>query len=119
MDALNEHLKNKIHIINEIKDLELKRKNTIKCLGVSVKDVSELLDYMQSKQVNDESRSSLEKYNKLLIDIITKIQKQRKKNQNFINKATHNLRNIREDISGQRLPPTYNSRGREQHGRGF
>ena len=119
-EALDEHLKTKIHIINEIRDIERKRKTLIESLNGLIKNkeitnTSELLDYLQIEKSNESQGKHLKKYNDLLTNMIEKIQYQNKKNKMFLNKAIHNLRTIREDISGQRPLSTYDAKGKEQH----
>ena len=118
-ESLGEHLKNKTHIINEIRDMELVRKDLIANLNGLIKskeitNTSGLLDYLQIEKSNEDQGKNLKKYNDLLVNMIEKIKYQNKKNKMFLNKAIHNLRTIREDISGQRLLSTYDSKGKEQ-----
>ena len=105
IDRLGKYLKEKINIINQIKDVEVRRKKYIMCLP-SIAGASQLLDYMQSEELRE--------YNTDLIDIIEKIQMQNKKNQMFINKARYNLRKIKDEFSGHHSTPSYDSRGRPQ-----
>ena len=119
-EALDEHLKTKVNIINKIRDIELKRKTLIVSFNSlignqEIKNTSELLDYIQSEKANEDYAKHLKKYNDLLINMIKKIQYQNKKNKMFLNKAIHNLRVIREDISGQSPLSTYDAKGKEQH----
>ena len=51
------------------------------------------------------------RFNALLIDLIEKIQNQNKRNQLFINKALHSLKEIRQDVLGKKSYSTYTSRG--------
>ena len=119
-EALDEHLKTKVNIINKIRDIELKRKTLIVSFNSligneEIKNTSELLDYIQCKKANKDHAKHLKKYNDLLINMIKKIQHQNKKNKMFLNKAIYNLRVIREDISGQSPLSTYDAKGKEQH----
>jgi len=75
-----------------------------------VENVTDLLKVMHKyEQVRGEKH--LFRFNKLLIDIIEKIQIQNKKNQLFINKVIMNLREIREDAVGKKSYSTYNAKG--------
>ena len=76
--------------------------------GASIESVSDLLNFMGSLEV-EKKEQHLFRFNALLIDIIEKIQKQNKKNQIFINKAIHNLQEIRLEASGEKNYKTYNS----------
>lgn len=118
IDSLEEKIKDKVEIINQIKRLEKQRQETIENLnksteGVELSNVSALVQFMQTDQVDGSYRDLLNRYNKLLVDIIQKIQAQNKKNQAFINKSIHNLRSIREEITGKKTVSTYNSSGKE------
>lgn len=54
---------------------------------------------------------ALTNLNSLLIDIITQTQAQNKRNQVFLNKAMHNLRDIREGFGGKKTYTTYGADG--------
>ena len=111
-EALLRHIQEKVALINQIKDLELKRQGFIKKLNASfeeqeIKNAADLLTYFDS--------DALEKYNNLLASTIKKIEEQNKKNRTFINKATHNLRSIKQDIKGQKSSTTYDEKGKQQN----
>ena len=114
MEALDEVLKTKVGTIYEIKKLEIKRKDIVKNLPFPIKKTSELIEYMKTLSANKAEQNNIKKYNDLLIETIAKIQEQNKKNQMFINKARHNLRNIREEVLGQKPTSTYDSKGKQQ-----
>ena len=103
IDDLDKCLLDKIDIINEIKKMELKRKSTVRRVA-SIQNASELMRHVQSQK--------LAEYNKFLIETIKKLQEQNKKNQIFINKAMHNLRGIRDELTGYHSRSTYDSKGR-------
>lgn len=118
IEELEEQVTEKVKLISSIKKLEKRRASIIDQLNNErsenkIENVSGLIQYMQSNDVNESYRTYLNKYNALLIDIITKIQAQNIKNQVFINKSIHNLRSIREGLSGQKKVSTYNSSGKE------
>lgn len=73
----------------------------------SVSDLIMVMDLYEKK--NDQKH--LFRFNRLLIDLIEKIQEQNKKNQLFINKALLSLKQIREEVMGNRDYSTYNKRG--------
>lgn len=54
---------------------------------------------------------ALKNYNALLIDIISKIQEQNKKNQMFLNKAMLSLREVKQGFTGKKQYTTYGSDG--------
>ena len=53
----------------------------------------------------------LTKMNNLMVDIIVTLQDQGKKNQIFLNKALHNINELKRDIQGAGKDTTYNSAG--------
>lgn len=73
----------------------------------SVSDLIMVMDLYERK--NDQKH--LFRFNRLLIDLIEKIQDQNKKNQLFINKALLSLKQIREEAMGSKNYSTYNKRG--------
>lgn len=54
---------------------------------------------------------ALRNLNSLLVDIITKIQEQNKKNQMFLNKAMLSIRDLRNGFSGKKTFTTYGADG--------
>ncbi|MFL5783389.1 MAG: flagellar protein FlgN [Bacteriovoracaceae bacterium] len=54
---------------------------------------------------------ALRNLNSLLIDIISKIQEQNKKNQIFLNKAMHSIRELKAGFSGKKTYTTYGADG--------
>lgn len=73
----------------------------------SVSDLIMVMDIYEKKN----NQKHLFRFNSLLIDLIEKIQEQNKKNQLFINKALLSLKQIREDVMGNKDYSTYNNRG--------
>lgn len=55
--------------------------------------------------------SALQNLNSLLIDIVTKIQEQNKKNQVFLNKAMLSIREMKQGFSGKKTYSTYGADG--------
>lgn len=118
VDAIEELMVTKNEIIARINSLENIREELIIELNIYLKDnnqkpvesVSELITVMaQFEEANNAHH--LERFNKLLIDIIEKLQTQNKKNQLFLNKAINSLREIREDALGVKSYSTYNNKG--------
>ncbi len=75
-----------------------------------IESVSELIMVMDLYEKKNNQRH-LFRFNNLLIDVIEKIQDQNKKNQLFINKALLSLKQIREEVMGNKNYSTYNKRG--------
>jgi len=94
------------------------------------KDRSELIDRINSTQIfkdkiarasellsafaeieGQASIPALKNLNSLLIDIIQKIQEQNKKNQQFLNKAMHSLKEVKQGFSGKKTYTTYGADG--------
>ena len=115
IEKLEEKTLEKDSIIARIGSLDKLRMSLIKEVnelldGNKVEGVTELLKVMQ-KYEQERDEKHLFRFNKLLIDIIEKIQDQNKKNQLFINKAILSLREIREDAIGKKNYSTYNAKG--------
>ena len=75
-----------------------------------IESVSDLIMVMDIYEKKNDQRH-LFRFNSLLIDLIEKIQEQNKKNQLFINKALLSLKQIREEVMGDKNYSTYNNRG--------
>lgn len=114
LDGLEDKVAEKEVVIERIGKLDRVRQGLIDEVnalnGASVKSVSDLIDYMNSTQIEKEQKH-LFRFNALLIDIIEKIQAQNKKNQLFLNKAIHSLRDIRMGAMGKKNYTTYNAKG--------
>lgn len=76
----------------------------------TISSVSELIMVMDVYEKKNDQRH-LFRFNNLLIDLIEKIQEQNKKNQLFINKALLSLKQIREEVMGNKNYSTYNNKG--------
>jgi len=118
VDGIEELMVTKNEIISRISSLEKIREDLITELNEylrdngqkSVESVSELITVMaQFEEANNAHH--LNRFNKLLIDIIEKLQTQNKKNQLFLNKAINSLREIREEALGVKSYSTYNNKG--------
>lgn len=116
IDLLEEKIVIKNYTIEYIKKLDNIRKDLIEDIeghfdGKSkIHSVGDLLELM-SRFEKEVKGSYLSKYNALLIDIISKIQDQNKKNQVFLTKAITSLREIKEDAIGNKSFQTYNAKG--------
>ncbi len=116
LENLENAIDEKKHVLEKINSLDELRTKLIKKVGEvfpsnkSIKSVNELLIVMDKyEQINNQKH--LYRFNKILIDIIEKIQNQNKKNQLYINKAVSALKDIREDATGVKAYSTYNSNG--------
>jgi flagellar biosynthesis/type III secretory pathway chaperone len=115
LEELEEKLVEKNKTIKKINHLEKIRRNLISDLNEflteqKVDSVSALLAVMNQYEVELKEKH-LFRFNALLIDLIEKIQAQNKRNQLFINKALHSLKEIRQDVLGKKSYSTYTSRG--------
>jgi flagellar biosynthesis/type III secretory pathway chaperone len=115
IEGLEEKLAEKNTTIKRINQLEKIRRELISDLNIFLKDkniesVSALLTVMNQYHVETKEKH-LFRFNALLIDLIEKIQNQNKRNQLFINKALHSLKQIRQDVLGKKSYSTYSSRG--------
>jgi flagellar biosynthesis/type III secretory pathway chaperone len=112
---LEEKLVEKNLTIKKINQLEQVRRDLISDLNEffpenQIDSVSSLLATMNQYHVETKEKH-LFRFNALLIDLIEKIQTQNKRNQLFINKALHSLKQIRQDVLGKKSYSTYSSRG--------
>lgn len=116
IESLEEKLKDKNVVIENISKLEKLRQETIKDLNshlpqeIQVKSVSDLLQFMIQFETERNHRF-LNNFNALLIDIIQKIQTQNRRNQMFLNKAIKSLKDIREQVTGEKSYQTYSPKG--------
>src|SRR3989338_10330430 len=101
IDKLESTLAEKDQIILDIKLLEEKRLTLIQEINAilptdkKIEKVSQLIRLI-SETENNKGETRIEKLNKLLVDIIEKIQSQNKKNQLFLNKAILSLQDLKE-----------------------
>ncbi len=116
IEELEGTLKIKERVLDKISFLENKRRQLIqeindkKLFNSEISNVSGLLETLENVGLEKKGKH-LQKFNELLIDIVTKIQKQNKKNQVFLNKAMLNLRDLKEGFSGKKNYKTYTSAG--------
>jgi flagellar biosynthesis/type III secretory pathway chaperone len=114
MDKLEETVEFKNTLINTINIVEEKRTSALAELNASDENynfnkLNEIITF--AKKCEIEEASHLERYNLLLVDIVTKIQDQNKMNQLFLNKAILSLRNLKESFSGRKTFRTYGANG--------
>ena len=115
LDKLEAKIAQKNNLINVIKENDEER---FRILGEiakaypssNIENVTGLIEFFKAFPAEAENKH-LTRFNNLLLDIISKIQDQNKKNQIFINKAINSLRIIREDATGTKTVSTYNAKG--------
>jgi flagellar biosynthesis/type III secretory pathway chaperone len=115
LDELEQKIAEKNITIKNINNLEKVRREIITELNnylpdQNIESVSNLLEVMNKYSVEAKEKH-LFRFNALLIDLIEKIQAQNKRNQLFINKALHSLKQIRQDVLGKKSFSTYSSSG--------
>ena len=119
LDNLEKKIEEKNYIISVIAENEKIRNEVIEKMNASESDnnkiasIKDAIKYFADFEPEKKDKH-LYRFNELLVDIITKIQDQNKKNQIFINKAINNLRVIREDATGKTTVNTYNAQGKTQ-----
>lgn len=102
-----------IESLDKLRSSLIERINNDRPESEKIKSISDLLAFMLNSEIERE-KQHLYRFNSFLIDIISKIQEQNKKNQSFISKALNNLRDIRETASGKKTYPGYTSQGKVQ-----
>ncbi|OIQ18253.1 MAG: hypothetical protein BM556_08300 [Bacteriovorax sp. MedPE-SWde] len=115
LDNLEEKITQKNNLIATIKLNDEERSRLLTDLAKAypeskIEKVTDLITFFGEFPAEKESKH-LFRFNALLLDIISKIQTQNKKNQLFINKAINSLRNIREEATGTTTVSTYNAKG--------
>lgn len=75
-----------------------------------ITNVSELLATLASAEAKL-AMPALRNLNALLIDVITRVQEQNKRNQQFLNRAMQSIREIRDGFTGKRNYNTYGADG--------
>lgn len=115
-DEIERVTKEKNNTIAEISNIDSIRQDLIDAMrtkGTEINNASDLVIYFQDCPPEKEGRH-LWRFNQLLVDIITKIQDQNKKNQIFINKAIISLRDIRHGALGEEKHYVYNAKGSQR-----
>jgi flagellar biosynthesis/type III secretory pathway chaperone len=106
----------KEEIIAKIAEIEKERSELILNLNAhqifqgKISKASELINAFSSLE-SQAGLPALKNLNSLLIDIIQKIQEQNKKNQQFLNKAMHSLKEVKQGFSGKKTYTTYGADG--------
>ena len=115
LELLEDKIQEKNQVINSIHHLELIRRELIENINndfpnEEVNSVSTLLNFMAKYEI-EKKEKHLFRFNALLIDLIEKIQAQNKRNQLFINKALHSLKQIRLEAMGKKNYSLYSAKG--------
>ncbi len=113
IDKLESMLPIKEEIIAKIGELEKERAELVDKLNLKGLNIKRAGDLMASYEDIDQANGipALRNLNSLLIDIVTKIQEQNKKNQLFLNKAMLSLREVKQGFSGKKNYTTYGADG--------
>ena len=116
IDKLETMIPVKEEIIAKIGELERDRANLIdklNDLGMFAKPIYRAGDLLDAFADVDQANGipALKNLNSLLIDIVSKIQDQNKKNQMFLNKAMISLREVKQGFSGKKTYSTYGADG--------
>jgi flagellar biosynthesis/type III secretory pathway chaperone len=116
MDKLNETLEGKKELLEHINLLDAQRMSLTDEILVLMeietppKKLIFLLSFFK-KNGEEDVANQIEKLNLVLLDIIEKIQEQNKKNQIFLNKAIHSLKELKQSFSGKTQYNTYSAAG--------
>lgn len=111
LDELESTLARKNELINTIKSCEAHRRALLLDLAdEKIESISELLAFFDKHNLKNQ-KTRIEKLNLLLVDIITSIQEQNKKNQIYLNKAMLSLRDLKDSFMGKKTYRTYGSNG--------
>jgi len=115
LDELEITVADKNTKIEQIRMNDLERESLLEKISIDfpeqkMNSISNIIEFFKDFTPEKESKH-LYRFNELLIDIVSKIQAQNKKNQLFINKALSSLRQIREEATGKKSVTTYNSKG--------
>ena len=111
LDSLESLMTEKSLLIEEIKNLDERRQFLLLNLDEApLTTLTELLEFLERNELK-EQKTRIEKLNLLLVDIITKIQEQNKKNQIYLNKAMMALRDLKDKFSGKKPYRTYSANG--------
>lgn len=116
IDKLETMLPVKDEIISKIGELEKERGQLIEQLndtGLFATKILKAGDLLSAFAEIDQKSAipALRNLNSLLIDIVTKIQDQNKKNQQFLNKAMLSLREVKQGFTGKKTFSTYGADG--------
>ena len=108
-------LEEKNNIIKYIGELNQLRQDVITKINEenTITPIQNVADLLKMLEIFEMQRPvpTLKNLNQLLIEIIEKLQHQNKKNQLFLNKAVHSLKQIREEVVGKKYYCGYNAKG--------
>lgn len=116
IEKLDEVIAKKEVVMTEIARWENYRADLIVTLNkelaadLQITNVTELLNTLQPAEARLPI-PALKNLNALLIDVITRVQEQNKRNQQFLNRAMQSLKEIREGFSGKKSYSTYGADG--------
>jgi flagellar biosynthesis/type III secretory pathway chaperone len=107
----------KEEIVKKVQKLENERQKIIESINTildeefKITSASELLLFLEPV-AKDMEQNHLMQFNRILIDIIEKIQNQNKKNQIFLNKAIDSIDKLRHEVSGKKSYNSYDHQGK-------
>ena len=115
IDKLDETVEEKKLLLDNINKLEAHRQDVTSEVSLLLKKenpkkLTLLLDKLKESGEVKVSEQ-IEKLNLILLDIVTKIQEQNKKNQVFLNKAILSLNELKQSFTGKSNYKTYSSSG--------
>jgi len=116
IELLEEIIGKKEAVMAQINDWEARRASLIDSMNKEnlssekIANVTGLLKVLAPAEA-ELPIPALHNLNSLLIDVITRIQEQNKRNQIFLNRAMSSLREIRDGFSGKRQYTTYGADG--------
>lgn len=115
IDKLEETIEEKSKVLVFINTLEQQRNELTTEITkmLNAEKTEKLSEFLVLLRKHDEVDipTEVEKLNLILLDIVEKIQTQNKKNQFFLNKAIHSLKELKESFSGKTNYNTYSSSG--------
>ena len=116
IEGLEELIARKENVMQRINAVEAHRSELIAALnrdGLTSQPISNVSGLLQLLRPVEETLPipALKNLNALLIDVITRIQEQNKRNQIFLNRAMLSLKDIREGFSGKKQYTTYGANG--------
>lgn len=112
LDEVTEDKKNLLMVINGLEEHRQDITSQVSTLlGIeNPKKLSVLLEKLKEEQESSFCEQ-VERLNLILLDIVSKIQDQNKKNQVFLNKAIHSLSELKRSFTGKSNYKTYSSNG--------
>jgi len=120
IDEIENKIQAKEKVIGEIKIFDEERKKIVQeiCqlfpqLDVKIKFAT-LVEFIEF-QIDENAGITLGKLNNILLELISQLQAQNKKNQIFLNKSLHSIAEIKKEFSGKKYS-NYSAKGREYHG---